>query len=261
MSAFPKPSVSLSVQSGSTIHVGDTVQFALNATTGRQLTYRWDFGDGSDILPQSSDTARHTYSDYGHYDITVTATDPIEQEASDSASVEVLPLPPHASLATPTPDATDPLTIDFDASASTGAQLSYRWDFGDNDVEVANAQIAHQYANPGIYTVTLTITDVANQTDTASAQVTIQIAGPVARFTSSQYYYDSYYPYACYDFDASSSTGYNLSYSSFSWSFGDGSGSSGQTTSDCFYGGYYAVRLQVTDALGQTSAITHYISV
>jgi PKD repeat protein len=192
----------------------------------------------------------------------VTATDPIGQEASDSASIEVLPLPPHASIATPAPDATDPLTINFDASASTGTELTYHWDYGDGVNEDAEATTSHSYTGSGTYTVRLTVTDVANQTDSISAPVTIQVAGPVARFTSSQTYYDPYYPYACYDFDASSSTGYNLSYSSFSWSFGDGSGSTGQTTSNCFYGGgSYAVWLQVTDALGQTSAITHYVPV
>jgi glucose/arabinose dehydrogenase len=66
---------------------------------GDQLTYSWDFGDGSAPAPVS-DTV-HTYPASGDYTATLTVTDSLG--ASSSASITVKPSdpPPTLSLATP----------------------------------------------------------------------------------------------------------------------------------------------------------------
>lgn len=62
----------------------------------------------------------------------------------------------------------------FDASGSTdpdGDDLTYAWDFGDGSTgDVAAPD--HQYAEPGTYDVTVTVSDGRGGTTTASAQVT-----------------------------------------------------------------------------------------
>ena len=65
------------------------------------------------------------------------------------------------------------VTLTFDASNSTGAIVSYAWDFGDNatsDERVAE----HTYDAPGNYTVRLT---VANGNLTSNATVTVNVLG------------------------------------------------------------------------------------
>jgi heat shock protein HslJ len=65
-------------------------------------------------------------------------------------------------------------TIVFDGSGSiSDAEItSYAWNFGDETVG-EGLTIEHVFANSGVYTVTLTITDANGQTASASLEVTI----------------------------------------------------------------------------------------
>ena len=49
----------------------------------------------------------------------------------------------------------------------TVPKLNYLWDFGDGST-ATTATPSHTYANPGIYKVTLTVTDNTTQTGTTS---------------------------------------------------------------------------------------------
>ena len=49
-----------------------------------------------------------------------------------------------------------PLTVIFD-DQSSGDITSYIWDFGDDQISV-NSDVSHTYQNPGVYTVSLTVT-------------------------------------------------------------------------------------------------------
>ena len=91
---------------------------------------------------------------------------------------------------TDTPGTTTSLTT-FDASAShtvpAGGALSYTWDFGDGTppVTVATPTTTHQYSTPGVYTVTLTVTDaLGTSTTVAYTGQTITLdGGPSATVT------------------------------------------------------------------------------
>ena len=82
----------------------------------------------------------------------------------------------------------------FDASASDdpdGDIVRYDWNFGDgNTAPDAGAVVPHTYAAEGTYTVTLTVTDDSDATDTASQQVVAEDdppppVGPEWRLTAS----------------------------------------------------------------------------
>jgi|Deesub1362A_J573_1020465.scaffolds.fasta_scaffold00385_7 PKD repeat protein len=64
-----------------------------------------------------------------------------------------------------------PLTVHFDASPSQNADY-YFWDFGDGSIATGMV-VEHTYVDPGRYTVTLTVTNEAGASDTASAIVEV----------------------------------------------------------------------------------------
>lgn len=69
------------------------------------------------------------------------------------------------------------LACSFDASASTGEQLSYSWSFGDGSSGTGQ-QADHSYAAAGSYSVKLTVTDKAGKTQTQTQTVTVKKTDP-----------------------------------------------------------------------------------
>ncbi len=61
-------------------------------------------------------------------------------------------------------------------------RLSYLWDFGDGSLNVTGMKPTHVYGTPGVYEVTLAVTDVKGASDTDSCTVTVLQSGqsPVA---------------------------------------------------------------------------------
>jgi serine protease len=70
-------------------------------------------------------------------------------------------------------------TCNFDGSASTDDHgiTRYAWDFGDGQTSTAGAVVGHTYASSGTFTVRLTVTDGANQSDTEAQSVTVTTGG------------------------------------------------------------------------------------
>ncbi|WP_431687508.1 glycoside hydrolase family 9 protein [Hahella sp. NBU794] len=67
------------------------------------------------------------------------------------------------------------LTLNLDASASSdpdGDTLTYQWDFGDGAVG-SGRTVSHDYAEPGVYNVTLKITDGRGGASSATQQATL----------------------------------------------------------------------------------------
>ncbi len=74
-----------------------------------------------------------------------------------------------------------PLQVDFDASASQdpdGTIVSYLWEFGDGRASTS-VTTSHTYLDDGVYSVSLTVTDDDNRTDTAFAAVTVLPSGAI----------------------------------------------------------------------------------
>ncbi|HKN97067.1 MAG TPA: right-handed parallel beta-helix repeat-containing protein, partial [Pseudonocardiaceae bacterium] len=151
-----------------------------------QVTYTFDFGDGTAPVVTTTPTAKHAYADVRNAEVSVTATTSTGVLATRSASVEVTepaPLVPRLHLFQ-----VGPLSVEADNSASTDSwQITdYATDFGDGTAvqHGSSAQTLHTYANPGTYTVTTTETDFAGNTDTVSQRFTVggaYFAVPVQR--------------------------------------------------------------------------------
>jgi len=188
--AAKPPNASISSPSNNTaVTVGQAVSFtgAAKDDKGTAITdaqYFWDFGDGSTDKTQKPS---HTYAKPGTYKVVLTTRGAKESATSTikagspqqvSISITVNGRPPTAS-ATATPTSGDaPLTVKFDGSGSKspdGTIAKYDWDFGDG-TKGTGAMASHDYAKPGTYAATLTVTDNFNATATAKVTVTVNQA-------------------------------------------------------------------------------------
>lgn len=178
---FPTPQVHITSSVPSSVSVGQQVTFTANSP-GRDLTYTWDFNDGSHA---TGPNVSHTYQSVNEnnqfmYTVTVTVVDAIGRKSTDSQTIKVLPLAPVANFTyTEQMDSFGNYnqTINFDASSSTigTSGATYMWGFGDGSTDsTMNNTDQHYYYSTGTYTVTLTITDDANQTsNTMTEQVIV----------------------------------------------------------------------------------------
>jgi PKD repeat protein len=154
---------------------GVLVQFSSSGSIdpdGTIVAYAWDFGDGNS---STAENPAHAYVAAGTYTVTLTVTDDAGDATSDSTTATI---EAPAVNVPPTADAKGPYNgfvgepITFDGSGSVdpdGSIVAYDWDFGDG-TEAADAGPApmHTYSTTGQFTVTLTVTDDAGETDAAS---------------------------------------------------------------------------------------------
>ena len=89
-------------------------------------------------------------------------------------SPEVPPeVPPVASIFSNSSSGIAPLTVNFDGSGSydpDGEIVSYDWDFGDGTTD-SGETVSHTFSDPGMHTVTLTVTDDQGATDLDTIQI------------------------------------------------------------------------------------------
>lgn len=150
--------------------------------------------------------------------------------------------------ATPT-SGVSPLTVEFDGSASydpDGTIVSYDWDFGDG-VVASGPTAAHTYAAIGTFTPRLTVTD--NDGYAGSAVTTIQVISPSEAPHAEFIFSPITGIFPCQiTFDGGSSHDPDGTIVDYSWSFGDGSRSSGRVVTHTYTRwGTFFVSLTVTD--------------
>jgi hypothetical protein len=152
----------------------------------------------------------------------------------------------------------DPVTFNGAGLDPDGDVLTYFWDFGDG-ANSTEQNPAHGYAQVGTYTATLTVTDPAGLS--ASASIIIQVSkAPIVRLTTDEVAGFGGIPLL---FDASYSTDPENQIASYDWDFGDGTPhGSGQIISKVYdIPGTYTVTLTVTDAAGVSSTLVRVIEV
>jgi parallel beta-helix repeat protein len=145
-------------------------------------SYAFDFGDGSaGTGPQTSASTSHSYPQVGTYTMTVTVTDTDGQSSTATAQVRARAPdePPTAVLSVTPRSGAAPLAVTADASGSTDPDAtpidSYTFDFGDGTVVGPQpaATATHTYPAVGSFPVTVTVTDTAGNSATASDTVTV----------------------------------------------------------------------------------------
>ena len=150
--------------------------------------YAYDFGDG-DSQSGTNALATHTYALAGQYTVTLTVTDPEDADNTDTTSAIITV----GSGQQTTPVlVVNPSTVrvgdavSFDASNSIPADgqtlTSYTFDFGDGTTETRRvadfgadaARTSHVYAAAGDYTPSVTVSDSAQASRTATASLKVR---------------------------------------------------------------------------------------
>ena len=218
---------------------------------GTIASHAWQFGDGSD---GSGPTPHHVYAIGDRYVVTLTVTDDTGTTAALNVTIDAN-TPPVAALSA----ACIGPTCTFDASASAdpdGTIAAYALSFGDGYSAdfTTSLTTSHTYAT-GTFTATLSVRDNGGAVDVRTTTVTVTNRLPVATFT-----------YACSaftcGFDASGAADIDGTIQYYGWTFGDGSGAAGATTSHRYAAaGTYVVTLTVVDNSGETSVASRTLSV
>jgi len=174
--------------SGTTIIQGKSVSLYAGGSTDNVAiqSYSWSFTyDGSQVTIPGS-TLDYTFDIAGGYDITLRVTD-----TSGNYATEVITVTVTADTVNPVAVAGEDVTINegetvnFDGSASTdnGRLVDWNWNFTyeGSPVTYSGDTASHQFDVYGVYTVTLTVTDVADNTHSDSLTVTVNdITNPTA---------------------------------------------------------------------------------
>lgn len=151
--------------------------------------YSWDFGDG-DVIEGASDaaTAEHAYGKEGTYSMSLTVTD--STGVKDRKYTKIYIGSPAARISVSPDSGMVGTKFKFSGSSSSanlGTISNYAWSATldgavyalENDTGI---EIDSKFDQPGIYTVSLTVTDGVGDTDTDSVDVLVESQAPVAKF-------------------------------------------------------------------------------
>ena len=223
-----------------------TIQFT-DSTTGA-IDWSWDFGNGKSSTDQHP---LYTYLAKGIFDVSLTVENKFGCKGTYQLdSIRSVSIKPQIETRSPL-QGCSPLSVAFeDASLSWGAKsLSWLWDFGDGSISTLQHPV-HVYTQPGIYTVTLTVSSDIGCSKTKTYNQQIIVTDPQPSFTIQP-------GVSCPGGDitfVSTSTGDGLQYL---WDLGDGSSSVLATPVHAYSDtGYVDISLMITDAFGCTRTAT-----
>ena len=222
-----------------------------NNSTGSNLTYNWDFGNGNSsnlITPTTS------YNTPGTYTVTLTASS--GNNSSTATTTITVYKNPIASFSAKDTFGCAPLLTNFtDGSASGSAAInSWTWDFGDATTAGTTQNPSHSFTSPGSYTVTLLVSDANGCQATFSRpnQVTVSPSTVQAGFLPQDTISCS--APATFTFTNTSTGTAPLTYN---WAFSDGNTSTTTNPSNTFNSlNVYTVTLTTTNNVGCTSSKT-----
>ena len=159
--------------------------------------------------------------------------------------------------------------VSFNASSSTVSNGTFTWDFGDGQTDTGTV-VTHRYLRGGTFTITMTATNDARQTSTASRTINVSTTLPP---TAANFNFSPTAPAINQDvvFTVSGAPvpgGPGLPLpgapvgATYAWDFGDGTTGAGSTTTHRYTrGGTFAVSLRVTSENGLTAITTRQITI
>jgi len=161
-----------------------SVSFSDTTSLGQlEVTSRtWTFGDGSATSSEASPVK--IYNAPGVYDVTLTLTTTLDGQSDMRTRAGYIIVRPEPSFTGDTLSGDGTLQVNFTDTTNLGnlEPIGVLWDFGDGTTS-QTANPSHTYAEPGTYSVQLTVTTAAgSQTTTRTGYVTVR---PVPSFSAS----------------------------------------------------------------------------
>jgi len=158
---------------------GDLLTFNASATSAVGPQYSWDFGDGTQTTT-SNPIITHTFVNDSLYVIKLTVTDTNGCDSTITDTVRILK--PIADFGWSIVNAgCGTLQVAF-TDSSFGYVTGWNWNFGNG----ANSNLQnpiYTYTQPGIYNVSLIVTNAGGCTDTLVQDSIIVVAGPIGSFS------------------------------------------------------------------------------
>lgn len=216
------------------------------------VAYRWEFSDGG---TGTGTSVKHTFAAGGTVWAKLTVEDARGLTGSKTKAFDVEPPPavPDAQFTWLPESPGTGEEVQFTDTSATPADTTitaWDWDFGDDETsEEQNPK--HTYNEPGTYTVSLTVTNSDNETDTVTHDIEVSALKPTADF--------DYSPAApdvgdVITFEDKSTAVDPATITGWAWDLGDGNTSPVQNPTHAYAAmGTYTVSLIVTDSYDQTS--------
>lgn len=233
------------------------VQFTdLSAPGSSAITaWAWDF-DNNGIVDSTAQHPIHTYIASGRYSVSLRVTNLIGSDTRLELDFINVTTGPSAEFTASPTSGIAPLLVSFtDNSAPGGAAINqWSWDFNNDGTPDSNQQNPTWTFNPGIHTVSLTVTDTNSMSDTHTKMDYIAAdVLPIASFTAAP---TSGFAPLIVQFTDTSQPG-TKPITEWLWDFGDGETSAFQNPSHTYTSaGSFTVSLTVTTAAGSNLKVS-----
>ncbi|MCK4607339.1 MAG: PKD domain-containing protein [candidate division Zixibacteria bacterium] len=220
-----------------------TVSFT-DQSVGDVTGWEWDFGDGQTSVETNPS---HTFADSGSYTVSLTVSGPsgsaTETKADYIIVSDVVTGGPTAAFSGAPTTGCAPLVVSF-ADGSDGEIDSWSWDFGDGR-QSGEQNPAHTYDRPGVYTVSLTVSNPEGSDRLVRSGYVRVSAQPLAAFSG--------LPVSgCRPLQVTFTNESTGDITSWAWDFGDGGTSDEQNPTHVYEtSGGFTVSLMVTGPCGR----------
>lgn len=223
--------------------------------TSAITAWAWDF-DNNGTVDSTAQHPIHTYNASGRYSVSLRVTNLIGSDTKVELDfINVTTGPSAEFTGTPT-SGIAPLLVAFtDNSAPGGAALTrWAWDFNDDGIPDSSQRNPAWTFGPGKHTVSLTVTDANNMSDThTKVEYIAAEVLPTASFIAAP---SSGFTPLAVQFTDTSQPG-TKPITEWLWDFGDGETSASQNPSHTYTSaGSFAVSLTVTTAAGSNSKVS-----
>lgn len=223
------------------------------------VDFAWDF-DADGKTDDTSAVTSHIYMNAGTYNASLTVTDSTEFSNTAQVVIQVEPAGLKAEISADPVSGTVPLTVHFDASASSypdGNIVSFEWDFGDNTPpRIDTSSVTYQYTSIGTFIAKVTAIAADSKRDIAEIPINVRAVPVRACFAASA---ESGTAPLEVEFDPSCSTGTVINYR---WNFANLSRSTLRKPTFTFEDpGEYEVSLEVADSQNVVDTFSTVITV
>lgn len=189
------PAVDIDTYKVTAVEAKEGIDFSLAGSVDGDgddlVAVSWDFGDGviNSGPWETFSEVNHAYGTEGRYQVTVTVTDKIGVQ--DKKIFNLFVASPAARISFSPKSGAVGSSFNFDGSGSSadvGTIVSYRWTATGNGNSFdlgSGLNTTSSFEDPGVYTVSLEVTDSTQVRDTASVNVLVESQSPVPKYSVS----------------------------------------------------------------------------